>query len=56
MLNSTLASSSDTILSNVTYQPFGPVKSFSFGNGGNYQRSYDLDGRMSAYNLGAKAS
>lgn len=52
-LNSTLATSSDTILSNVTYQPFGAVKSFSFGNGGSYQRSYDLDGRLSSYNLGA---
>ena len=29
------------------------LKTFTFGNGGNYQRAYDLDGRLSSYNLGA---
>ena len=52
-LNSTMAATTDAMLNNVTYQPFGPVKTFSFGNGASYQRTFDLDGRLSSYNLGA---
>ena len=52
-LNSTMAATTDGILNNVAYQPFGPVKSFAFGNGANYQRAFDQDGRLASYNLGA---
>ena len=51
-LNSTMATTTDGILNNVAYQPFGPLKSFAFGNGANYQRTFDQDGRLSSYNLG----
>src|SRR5262249_6089557 len=35
----------------VTYQPFGDVKSWTFGSGASYSRSYDFDGRISGYSL-----
>ena len=34
------------VLSNVAYQPFGPVKSMSFGNGVTESRSFDQDYRL----------
>ncbi|HZS58216.1 MAG TPA: DUF6531 domain-containing protein [Gemmatimonadaceae bacterium] len=37
---------------NVTYQPFGRVKSYTLGNGQTYTRTYDLDGRIDSYTLG----
>ena len=40
-----------TILSGVTYRPFGPVQSFTFGNGQTYNRGYDQDGRTTSYTL-----
>ena len=44
-----------TLVSEVRHQPFGPVQSFTFGNGQAYHRSHDLDGRISAYTLGTEA-
>ena len=41
------------VLSDVAYHPFGGVKSFTLGNGQSYSRSYDQDGRISSYTLGA---
>jgi len=43
------------VASNVAYQPFGGVKSYTLGNGRTYVRSYDLDGRIASYNLGAQS-
>ncbi len=42
-----------TVVSSVAYQPFGGVKSFTYGNGQTYTRQYDQDGRIAAYTLGA---
>jgi YD repeat-containing protein len=43
------------IVSQVAYQPFGGVKSFTFGNGQVYARGIDLDGRIGSYSLGAQS-
>jgi RHS repeat-associated protein len=43
------------IASNVAYQPFGGVKSYTLGNGQGYTRSYDGDGRIASYSLGAQS-
>ena len=43
----------DIVVQGVTYQPFGGVKSFTLGNGQTYSRSYDQDGRIASYTLGA---
>jgi RHS repeat-associated protein len=40
------------VVSAVTYQPFGGVTGFTFGNATPYSRSYDLNGNVSAYTLG----
>ena len=40
------------VVSQVTYQPFGGVKSFTYGNGQTYTRSLDQDGRVTAYSQG----
>lgn len=37
---------STTIASNVTYDPFGPVTGWTWGNGSATTRSYDLDGQV----------
>lgn len=41
------------VLNQITYQPFGPVKSWVFGNGRAYTRSFDADGRLKSYDLKA---
>jgi YD repeat-containing protein len=41
-----------TVVSAVTYHPFGRVKSYTLGNGQSYTRGIDLDGRISSYTLG----
>ncbi len=38
-----------TVLSNLLYQPFGAPKSWKWGNGSSYARSFDTDGRLSDY-------
>jgi len=40
------------IVSNVLYQPFGGVKSYTRGNYLTYTREYDLAGRIASYTLG----
>ncbi len=40
-----------TLLSQVTYQPFGGVKGYINSAGQSYQRGFDLDGRVSSYTL-----
>jgi YD repeat-containing protein len=42
-----------TLVSSIAYQPFGGVKSYTLGNNQQVTRSYDQDGRVSGYNLGA---
>ena len=44
--------SAQAVVSNVTYHPFGGVKSFTLGNGQSYARGYDQDGRVASYTLG----
>jgi YD repeat-containing protein len=41
-----------TVVSNVTYHPFGGVKAYTLGNGRAYTRGIDLDGRIQSYTLG----
>ncbi|MGH8672337.1 MAG: RHS repeat-associated core domain-containing protein, partial [Burkholderiales bacterium] len=50
-VGTTQGGTTQTIVSNVAYQPFGGVKSFVFGNGQSYTRRYDFDGRIAAYSL-----
>lgn len=40
-----------TIVSNVTYHPFGGAKSFTLGNGRNWSNTLDQDGRVATYTL-----
>lgn len=40
------ASGSQPVVSNITYQPFGPVTALTFGNGVAETRSYDRDYRL----------
>jgi YD repeat-containing protein len=53
-ISSTFNGQTQQLVSNVTYQPFGGVKSYSLGNGQAYARSYDQDGRINNYTLGPK--
>jgi RHS repeat-associated protein len=34
------------VLSQLAYQPFGPVKNWTWGNGASTSRSYDIDGQL----------
>ena len=47
------AASPLAVASNVTYQPFGPVASFTFGNGISASRTFDLDYRMTSLTEGS---
>jgi YD repeat-containing protein len=42
------------VLTNVQYQPFGGVASFTYGNGQAFVRHQDLDGRLQDYTLGSR--
>src|SRR5262245_10187639 len=37
---------STTILSGITYDPFGPITSWSWGNGASANRAFDTDGKV----------
>ena len=41
-----------TLLGNIEYEPFGPASKWIWGNGITYDRTFDLDGRVEAYDLG----
>jgi len=41
-----------TVLSAVTYQPFGPVTGWTWGNATTMARSFDTDGKLSQFNSG----
>ncbi|MEH6462278.1 hypothetical protein, partial [Chitinimonas sp. JJ19] len=40
------------VIDNVQYQPFGPARSWQYGNGHSYRRNYDQNGRINALTLG----
>jgi YD repeat-containing protein len=44
-----------TVVANVSYQPFGAAKSFTYGNASGSVRTFDLDGRVASYTLGGVA-
>ena len=50
----TLNGQAQVVASNITYQPFGGVKSYTLANGRIYTRGFDLDGRISSYTQGAQ--
>jgi YD repeat-containing protein len=54
-ITTTKGGASETVLSNALYQPFGPTKSFTFGNGQSYSRGFDQDGRIGSYTLGTQS-
>ena len=43
---SALSVNGQPLISDVKYQPFGPVNAWIWGNGTQYTRQYDLDGRL----------
>lgn len=47
-ITATVNGMTQTIISNATYQPFGPLKAFTYGNNLNYSASFDLSGRLTA--------
>ncbi|CAD6878134.1 hypothetical protein [Methylomonas albis] len=51
----TLDSNGTPILSDIHYQPFGGASDWTFGNGVKTTRSFDLDGRLLAYDLGDRS-
>lgn len=53
-ISSSKNNQTQVLASNITYQPFGGVKSFSFGNGSTYTRSFDTDNRLASYSLGTQ--
>jgi RHS repeat-associated protein len=40
------------LISGIHYQPFGPPDGWTWGSGTSYSRTFDLDGRMTKYDLG----
>jgi RHS repeat-associated protein len=40
-----------TVLSDITYQPFGGVSGFTWGNGITLSRNYDLNGRLISHDI-----
>jgi len=54
-INTTFSGQTQPVVSDVAYFPFGGAKSYTLGNGQVYTRSYDQDGRISTYSLGAKS-
>ncbi|WP_247422774.1 RHS repeat domain-containing protein [Ralstonia pseudosolanacearum] len=51
----TTANGSMALLSDIQYQPFGKPTGWTWGNGTAYTRSYDLNGRLTQFPLGATA-
>ena len=50
-IETTGGGTTEVVVQNVAYQPFGAVKSFTFGNLQAHARSFDLDGRIVAHSL-----
>ena len=53
-ISSTKSNQTQVLASNIAYQPFGGVKSFTYGNGSTHTRSFDSDNRLASYTLGTK--
>lgn len=47
-----ITSGSETILSGVLYDPFGPIRSWTWGNASQMVRSFDLDGNLDLLDSG----
>jgi RHS repeat-associated protein len=43
--------SAETVASSVAYQPFGPLKGLTYGNGLSLVRSFDSDGRLATHRV-----
>lgn len=52
-IDTTYLGVTQTAVTNVSYQPFGPVKSFAYGNARASVRTFDADGRPTSYTLGS---
>jgi len=52
-LSTTHSNVTQSVVSAVTYHPFGAVKGFLFGNATPYTRTFDLSGRIATYTLGS---
>ena len=50
-INTTFNGKTDTLISNIQYQPFGGVTDLDYGNGMNLKRSFDWDGRLITQNV-----
>jgi YD repeat-containing protein len=49
----TLTVNGQPVLQSASYQPFGPVAGWLWGNNTPYVRNYDSDGRLASFSLGA---
>ncbi|WP_150050755.1 RHS repeat-associated core domain-containing protein [Methylomonas rhizoryzae] len=53
---SDLSLNGQPLLTDIGYEPFGPVKSWTWSNGQSAYRGYDLDGRLTANDSGPTAA
>ncbi len=53
-ISTTKNSITQTLLNSVSYRPFGPERSYTFGNGQSYTRGFDQDGLISSFTLPAQ--
>ncbi len=54
-LSTSQGMTSQVVVQDVQYHPFGGVKSYALGNGQTYARAFDLDGRIASYTLGGQS-
>ncbi len=50
-ITTTKSNVTQTLVTTVSYRPFGPEETFTFGNSQTYVRGFDQDGRIAAYTL-----
>ncbi|HTT36100.1 MAG TPA: DUF6531 domain-containing protein, partial [Burkholderiales bacterium] len=50
-IDTSFQGTSQSVVSSVSYQPFGAASALLYGNAQSYRRSYDLDGRIATYGL-----
>lgn len=50
-ITTTQAGATAVLISQVRYEPFGPVRELTFGNGRTQVRTYDIDGRLKSFSL-----
>jgi YD repeat-containing protein len=51
-----LSQGAQSLISNILYRPYGPPQSWHQGNGANFTRSFDLDGRITQTGMGNVAT